>query len=409
MFQENKGRRSPLQIVGIAVIFVLAVLIILTFVIYGMFKDTNTAPKLFGYRVSVVPNDRMEPKVPEGAAVFVTENAEPAENNVVLCYIGEQLCIIRFVGTEMNPQTGEISYLVKYDSDGPDMIWGIERGDIVGVADTYDSFFGWVIRFASSKSGMMTIVIIPCLLVIIYEVAMLAVSRGAGRKKKSSSRSSSSSSSSSSRKSSERRPRPVSEVIEPVIRAVGGGPDEEGIPPEREDIQIPMDVTKEERFVEKQLRRANDRLSTTIHEAADGVETEEISLESIHFDDDVSQKQPEKTFFTEPAPKPQPAPAPKPEPFFFTEPEPQTKPRPKPAPAVTPAPAADPDTAELPDFSRSAPAEPKPAPAPAKEEPAKPASSGSASGIIGDLSASRIDELIRLLEEEKKRLGENNK
>lgn len=363
MFQENKDKRSPLQIIGIVIIFILAVLIILTFVLYGMFNDSNSAPKLFGYRVSVVPNDRMEPKVPEGAAVFVTEGAEPEENNVVLCYIGEQLCIIRFVGTEINPQTGDISYLVKYDSDGPDMIWGIARNDIVGVADTYDSFFGWVIRFASSKAGMMTIVIIPCIFVILYEVAMLALQRGSSKKRRSSSSS-----------KYRDRPRPVAEAVEPAIRRVGGGPDDEDVSPQRENIQIPIDAAKEERFVEKQLRRANDSLSTTIHETGTAANSEEINLESISVKSDASSKRPEMT-------------------FGFDEPRPA---RPKPE-SITPS------TIELPDTSSAQVDEAKP-----QQTPAKPAVSEKASGIIGDLSASRIDELIRLLEEEKKRLGEDN-
>lgn len=346
MFQENKGKRSPLQIAGIVVIFILAILIILTFVLYGMFNDSNSAPKLFGYRVSVVPNDRMEPKVPEGAAVFVTEGTEPEPNNVVLCYIGDQLCIIRFVGTETNPQTGEASYLVKYDSDGPDMIWGISRGDIVGVAQTYDSFFGWVIRFASSKAGMMVIVIIPCLLVIIYEVLMLVFQRGGYRRSK---QKSSSSESKSSSKTSRKK---IPESVEPVIKRVGGGPDDEDVPPERDDIHIPMDAAKEERYVEKQLRRANDKLSSAIMETNVAAESEEINLGPISVE-------------AEPQ-------IPRPELQFRSQNETVAE-----RPAVTPA--------------------PDPAPSP------KPETSSAPSGL-GDLSASRIDELIRLLEEEKKRL-----
>lgn len=322
MFQENKERRSPMQIIGIVVIFILAVLIVLTFVIFGMFKDSSTAPKLFGYRVYVVDNDRMEPRIPEGSAVFVEEGTlpDPTSQSVILCRIDNQLWVIGYVGTETT-ETGELSYLVRYDNAGDDKTWGISQSDIIGVARTKDKFIGSVIRFASSKAGMMAIVIIPCLLLIAYEVIMLVVQSRRGE-------SWSEDHEPAARKKAKKQSRRKNE---PVIKWVGSGPDfDEDIPPEREEVQVPIDIAGEERYVEKQLRRANDKLNTTVMETTGVIEAEEISLEPI-------------------------------------EVEPEIQPR-------------------------------KPAPEPVREE--KPESP------LGDLSASRIDELIKLLEEEKKRLSD---
>ena len=339
MFQE---KRSPMQIIGIIVIFILAVLIVLTFVLFGMFKNSNSAPKLFGYRVYVVDNNRMAPRIPEGAAVFVEEGAlpDPQSQSVILCRIDSQLWVIGFVGTEVT-ESGETSYLVKYDNATDDKTWGIKQSDIIGVARTQDKFFGGVIRFASSKAGMMTIVIIPCLIVIIYEVVMLILSRnGVGREDRPSS---------TKKKKSKKL---ASETEELIIKHIGGGPDPEDIPPEREDIQIPIDTAKEERYVEKQLRKANDKLSTTIHETVGEIESSEIKIDSID-----------------------------------VEPEPIIR------EAVRGSSLGiDPiNVAAEPEIRK---AEPTPAPAPAEEKPL----------TINDLSPSRIDELIKLLEEEKKRL-----
>ena len=349
MFQEAKAKRSPLQIVGIVVIFILAVLIVLTFVLFGMFKDANSAPNLFGYRVYVVNNDRMEPRIPEGAAVFVEEGTlpDPSSQSVILCRIDNQLWVIGFVGTNVT-ESGETSYLVKYDNATDDKTWGIKQSDIIGVAKTQDKFFGGVIRFASSKAGMMTIVIIPCLLVIIYEVLMLLLSRRGG--------------SPDSSDSSEPEPRSsktkakkntISDTVETVIRSVGGGPDPEDIPPEREDIQLPVDTAKEERYVEKQLRKANDKLSTTIMETAGEISAEEIKIEDLHVNNEQN--------------------------------------------AVR---GASHDVSGVLIDPINVGAEPvigaelKPEPKPAEEKPL----------TLNDLSPSRIDELIKLLEEEKKRL-----
>ena len=329
MFQENKAKRSPMQIVGIVVIFILAVLIVLTFVLFGIFKDSNSAPKLFGYRVYVVGNERMEPLIPNGSAVFVEEGTlpQPGSQSVILCNIEGNLYIIGFVGTETT-ETGAVSYIVKYDNATDDRTWGITQADIIGVAQTYDEFFGWVIRFASSKAGMMTIVIIPCLLIIVYEVGMLLLTRK------------NSDDDSKWRKSSaekEAESKAGREFKEPIIRRVGGGPDPEDIPPEREDIHIPVDTASEERFVEKQLRRANDKLNNTVLETAGAIEPEEIKLDSIDVEPEKPIREAAPTFTSSPEPKPV-----------------------------------------------------------AEEKPLS----------INDLSASRIDELIRLLEEEKKRLGD---
>ena len=348
MFQETKPKRSPVQIVGIVVIFILAVLIILTFVIFGIFRKEGAAPKLFGYRVYVVTNARMEPKIPEGSAVFVEEGTlpDPSAKSVILCNIEDELYVIRFIGTETD-ETGDVRYLVKYDNATDDRTWGISQSDIVGVARTYDTFLGGVIRFASSKAGMMTIVIIPCLLIIAYEVGMLLLSRrradGSDRWRGESSQ---------TRKTKVKPVTPREERSEPIFR-VGGGPDPEDISPERENIQAPVDVAKEERYVEKQLRKANDKLNNTVLESTGVIEAPEISLDPIRLDADTSPK---------------------------------------------------PDVSQAIESLREAVSEVKAAeakPAEPKPEEKKPVDSS-----VGELSASRIDELIKLLEEEKKRLSD---
>lgn len=286
MHHENKAKRSPWQIVGLVVIFLLALLIILTFVIFGMFRDEGSAPKIFGYRVYVVDNDRMEPRIPKGAAVFVEEGKmpDPTKQSVILCRIDDQLWVIGFVGTQTT-ESGETSYLVRYDNASDDKTWGIRESDIIGVAVTQDKFAGAVISFASSKLGIMVIVIIPCLLLIVYEVVMLIIgSRGdvrkSGSKKTASSHKSSSGKESKHSYSSDKN-RDVfktGDVREADIRHMSGEPD---LIPEREDIKAPTDQKKDDRFVEKQLRKANDKFNTTLLETTGNIETDEITLDDI--------------------------------------------------------------------------------------------------------------------------------
>ncbi len=180
MFQESTKKRSWTQIVGAVILFILILAIIGTFVLFGIFKDTNSAPSLFGYRVYIMNGDGMEPRIESGSAVFVEEGTFPErEGNVILCSIDDQLAVVGYLGAEeiLAPDgSSETRYIVKYDTAPAEEKWGVGKEDIIGVAKTYSKSFGGLVRFASSKAGMLTIVIIPCALVLIYEITMFIIS-----------------------------------------------------------------------------------------------------------------------------------------------------------------------------------------------------------------------------------------
>ncbi|MCD8006660.1 MAG: hypothetical protein LUF29_06775 [Oscillospiraceae bacterium] len=185
MFQETAKKRKPLQIVGIIVVIILALAIVSTFLVYGIFKDSNSAPMVFGKRVYIMSGSGMEPRIPQGAAVFVEEGTLPeSEGNVILCNIDGTLALVGYVGSQTTTAedgTVTTSYIVKYDSTSADQQWTVDEEDIIGRAVSYDLLMGRVITFASSKVGMLVIVIVPCALLILYEVIMLIIS-AKGRK-----------------------------------------------------------------------------------------------------------------------------------------------------------------------------------------------------------------------------------
>ncbi|MCD7822476.1 MAG: hypothetical protein LUG86_00390 [Oscillospiraceae bacterium] len=187
MFQETVKKRKPLQIVGIVVVILLALAIVSTFVVYGIFKDSNSAPMVFGKRVYIMSGSGMEPRIPQGAAVFVEEGTLPeSQGNVILCNIDGKLALVGYVASQSTTAedgTVTTSYVVKYDSTSADQQWTVDAEDIIGRAVSYDLLMGRVITFASSKVGMLVIVIVPCALLILYEVIMLIISM---KKKKTS-------------------------------------------------------------------------------------------------------------------------------------------------------------------------------------------------------------------------------
>lgn len=186
MFQESVKKRSAGQIVGIICVFILALLIVFTFVLYGIFKDDNSAPSLFGNRIYIMNGNGMEPRIAQGSAVFIDEGVMPAEpGNVILCNIDGRLAVLGYIGSQsVTAADGTVTtrYIVKYDNTPADQVWAVEAEDIIGRAVSYDAFLGGVIRFASSKTGILAIVIIPCAALIIYEIVMLLMASKRSRK-----------------------------------------------------------------------------------------------------------------------------------------------------------------------------------------------------------------------------------
>ncbi len=185
MFQENTKKRKAGEIVGIIVIFILAVLIVCTFVVYGTFRDANKAPSVFGHRIYLMNGDGMEPRIKQGSAVFIDEGAMPEDNgNVILCDIDGRLAVVGYQGSQdvtMPDGSVKRKYIVKYDNAPAEQVWAVDEDDIIGRAISYDTTLGAVIRFASSKTGMLIIVIVPCALLVIYEVVMLILSIKRGK------------------------------------------------------------------------------------------------------------------------------------------------------------------------------------------------------------------------------------
>ena len=186
MFQESVKKRSAGQIVGIICVFILALLIVFTFVLYGVFKDDNSAPSLFGNRIYIMNGNGMEPRIAQGSAVFIDEGVMPTEpGNVILCNIDGRLAVLGYIGSQsVTAADGTVTtrYIVKYDNTPADQVWAVEAEDIIGRAVSYDAFLGGVIRFASSKTGILAIVIIPCAALIIYEIVMLLMASKRARK-----------------------------------------------------------------------------------------------------------------------------------------------------------------------------------------------------------------------------------
>lgn len=199
MYQRKTQKRVSgiSEKIGIAAIILLVVLIICTFIVYGMFKNIDAAPSLFGYRIYIMNNDTMGEQIKKGSAVFIKEGLMPTNvGNVILVTCpdtessdasadGEnassetRLAIVAYCGTQdVTMPDGSViaKHIVKYGNAPDDQRWVVNTEDIIGKAESYDPALGAVIRFVSSKAGVLVLVIIPCGLIVLYEIVLLVIS-----------------------------------------------------------------------------------------------------------------------------------------------------------------------------------------------------------------------------------------
>lgn len=173
---DDERRHNPLTIVEIIIIAVCALLIISMLCCYFLFSKTGAAPKIFGKMIYVTTATNMEPNIPAGSAVFASdENLSFLQAGDVVLFRtagadNEQITgVLRIQGIETD-DAGKVYYTLRGDANAPTETIKIAKENIIGQCKTYDSTLGAIISFATSTMGLLTVVIIPCVLLIVFQI-----------------------------------------------------------------------------------------------------------------------------------------------------------------------------------------------------------------------------------------------
>lgn len=171
------GKTSPWVYVEFIVIGILILLIAAMLVIYFSFRETGSAPKLFGYYIYQTHAVNMETAVPAESAVFAKDaETELIDNNdVVLCRLDNNLTIIRIV--EKLEEDGESFYIVRYDTAAVNDTYKIPAESVIAKAVYYDIFTGKLLNFATSERGIIAVVIIPSILIVLFQVVKIVLAQ----------------------------------------------------------------------------------------------------------------------------------------------------------------------------------------------------------------------------------------
>ena len=177
---EKEKRFSILKFVLIALSIIL---IVLSIIINIAFSGGKT-PKLFGRYVYVVKEtDNMGDSVTEGAALLAADakNADISKGDIVLCYPANDpenlkvLSIYDIVSSEDGTQkfiTADASRIGSEES--------ITKDKIIAKCTGYGQSLGIgsFVKFASSIKGILALLVLPCVLLVIFFIAKIASTKG---------------------------------------------------------------------------------------------------------------------------------------------------------------------------------------------------------------------------------------
>lgn len=172
-----KKQSRALNIFLIIVIAILILAIVGVIFISVSFKGADSAPSIFGWNVYIMDGTEMEPEIPQGAAVFTKADSFPTGDvkgiaALVRLADGSKTSIMRIVNSETD-ENGLLTYWVRYDKAPDNTAQIIPASAVVGQAKSYSIGLGKFISFASSPLGTLLLIIIPCAVLIAYQIIII--------------------------------------------------------------------------------------------------------------------------------------------------------------------------------------------------------------------------------------------
>lgn len=173
MAKKKTKKSSAVNIIEGIVIGILILLIAGMLFLYFSFSGNGAAPNIFGYTFYHTKAVKMEPKIPQNTVVIgKTGDLDNIKvGSVVICQIGEDTVLTRVV--QLVSENGEMSYVVKFDTAPANDTFKIPAENVIARATSQSSAFGSVLNFATSTFGIMLVIIIPSLIIIIFQVVRI--------------------------------------------------------------------------------------------------------------------------------------------------------------------------------------------------------------------------------------------
>lgn len=166
-FRQRLADTTTREVVS-AVLLGLILVVVLLFVVASV-------PQLAGADESyVVLSDSMSPAIEAGAVVFVSDvPADRIQSGDVITYrtgSGDATTPVTHRVVDVNEQEGGHSFVTRGDANEDPDPSPVPESGVIGQVSFHIPLIGYVVSFASSPAGIVTLVVIPAVLLVVLEV-----------------------------------------------------------------------------------------------------------------------------------------------------------------------------------------------------------------------------------------------
>ena len=171
------GKSLGLSIFCVVLSIALAALIIFAVGVNYIFGSSLTSGSFMGMDIFVMNSDIMEPEIKEGSAVIANgeETAVLTEGNVILFRESEDTENVMRI-TQVVHNTDNTVYKVMGDN-APDKILDVPKDDVIAKCAVESERLGSVISFMKSIPGIILFMLIPCLILVFLIVMKISIVR----------------------------------------------------------------------------------------------------------------------------------------------------------------------------------------------------------------------------------------
>ena len=146
-----------------------------------VFRNKDSAPRIdfLNYHITFFINRSGDLKnIPENSLCFIDHTATPKENTYVLCTVGNEAKRVYCLESITENGNGSRSYNLRADlMSSLDTIYSVPASKIFGLVYNKDDLAGEIIVFSTQTMGVVSLMIIPALLLIILSIAAIRSKR----------------------------------------------------------------------------------------------------------------------------------------------------------------------------------------------------------------------------------------
>lgn len=160
-----KSKRLGVSVFIVILIILLAVSVVFTFSVSLMFGSGVKSGKLFGRYIYVMEDTGMQPEIEKGSAVIAYDDeiSVLVEGNIILFKNGGREDVMRI--KEVVHNTDNTVYKVASD-ESPEEITEVQKNRVIAKCTTKSPNIGKLITFLCSIPGLLIGMIVPCLIIL---------------------------------------------------------------------------------------------------------------------------------------------------------------------------------------------------------------------------------------------------